>query len=75
LRTKVSSRFDQTWNFRDYTNDELLTILERYAAESEYELIEGCMERVLEILEQMPRDRHFGPVVDLARRGQSGHSR
>ena len=56
----LSSRFDQTWNFRDYTTDELLTILERYAATSEYELTEGCRERVLEIFEQMPRDRHFG---------------
>lgn len=56
----LSSRFDQTWNFRDYSNQELLEILEGNAAKAEYELAHGCSQRVLEILERIPRDRHFG---------------
>ena len=56
----LRSRFDQTWHFRDYSDDELLKIVENYAVRKGYTLAPGCQERVLSIFADKPRDRHFG---------------
>lgn len=56
----LRSRFDQVWEFRDYTDDELVAILKGYVDRSDYLLTDGCEEWVMSILEAMPRDRHFG---------------
>ena len=56
----LRSRFDQTWHFRDYLNEELLQIITNYVERSDYVLTDGCDERILTILSQMPRDKHFG---------------
>ena len=56
----LRSRFDQVWEFRDYTDDELVAILKGYVDRSDYLLTDGCEERVMSILGAMPRDRHFG---------------
>lgn len=56
----LRSRFDQVWEFRDYTDDELVAILKGYVDRSDYLLTDGCEERILSNLAAMPRDRHFG---------------
>ena len=56
----LRSRFDQTWHFRDYSDEELLQIVENYAVKKGYALAPGCQERVLSIFADKPRDRHFG---------------
>lgn len=56
----LRSRFDQTWQFRDYTDAELLEVLTNYVDRSEYLLGEGCDERILAVLAHTPRDKHFG---------------
>lgn len=56
----LRSRFDQTWHFRDYTNEELVTIIERYVTKNEYRLSDGCGEKLLRIFSSIRRDRYFG---------------
>jgi len=56
----LRSRFDQIWQFRDYTDAELLEVLTNYVDRSEYLLGEGCDERILAVLAHTPRDKHFG---------------
>ena len=56
----LRSRFDQVWHFRDYTNEELVTIVNRYVAKNEYALAEGCNKRLLEVFSSTPRDKFFG---------------
>lgn len=56
----LRSRFDQTWQFRDYTDAELLEVLTNYVDRSQYLLGEGCDERILAVLAHTPRDKHFG---------------
>lgn len=56
----LRSRFDQVWEFRDYTDDELVAILKGYVDRTDYLLTDGCEEQVLSIFAAMPRDRHFG---------------
>jgi SpoVK/Ycf46/Vps4 family AAA+-type ATPase len=56
----LRSRFDQTWHFRDYSDDELLQIVENYAVKKGYVLAPGCREHVISIFAGRPRDRHFG---------------
>jgi len=56
----LRSRFDQTWNFRDYSDAELVRIFEQFATASEYVIDDQCRQRALEVFAQMPRDRHFG---------------
>jgi len=56
----LRSRFDQFWHFRDYTNEELVTIVNRYATKNDYVLADGCNERLLEIFSSTPRDKFFG---------------
>jgi len=56
----LRSRFDQTWHFRDYSDDELLRIIRNYVDRSDYVMAEGCDERILAVLDRMSRDPHFG---------------
>jgi len=56
----LRSRFDQFWHFRDYTNEELVTIVERYVAKNEYSLADGCRERLLSAFSSVARDKFFG---------------
>lgn len=56
----LRSRFDQTWLFRDYSDEELLQIVENYAVKKGYILTTGCRERVLSTFADKPRDKHFG---------------
>ena len=56
----LRSRFDQTWNFRDYTNDELLQILEGRAVKEDYRVGSECAEVLLETFASFHRDKYFG---------------
>lgn len=56
----LRSRFNQTWHFRDYTNEELVTIVERYSASNDYVLAEGCGAKLLEVFAAVVRDKYFG---------------
>lgn len=56
----LRSRFDQFWHFRDYTNEELVAIVDRYAAKNDYVLEAGCKERLLEVFSAVSRDKFFG---------------
>lgn len=56
----LRSRFDQTWNFRDYTDEELLQIIQRRAKQEDYVISAECDQVILEIFGSMKRDKHFG---------------
>ena len=56
----LRSRFDQTWNFRDYTNEELLQIIQRRAKQEDYVISAECDQAILDIFSSMKRDKHFG---------------
>ena len=56
----LRSRFDQTWNFRDYTNEELLEIMQRRAKQEDYVISAECDQAIIEIFRSMKRDKHFG---------------
>ena len=60
----LKSRFDQIWNFRDLTNDELLSIVKLFIMKGDYVLSPGCDEVLLGYLKGMPRDKHFGNARD-----------
>lgn len=55
----LRSRFDNTWHFRDYTNEELVTIVERYVTKNDYVLGPGCADTLLSIFSGIRRDRFF----------------
>lgn len=56
----LRSRFDQTWHFRDYTNEELVRIIEMYVKKNEYVLADGCTAKILEYFDTIPRNKYFG---------------
>jgi len=56
----LRSRFDQTWNFRDYTNEELLLIMRLRAQKEDYVISASCDQAILGIFDSMKRDKHFG---------------
>lgn len=56
----LQSRFDQKWYFRDYTNDELVTIVSRYALRNDYVMTPECKEKVFKVFASATRDKHFG---------------
>lgn len=56
----LRSRFDQVWNFRDYTNEELVTIVERYVAKNDYVLASGCADKLVTVFAGTNRDKYFG---------------
>jgi AAA+ superfamily predicted ATPase len=60
----LKSRFDQIWNFRDLTNDELLSIVKLFIMKGDFVLSPGCDEVLLDYLKGMPRDKHFGNARD-----------
>ena len=56
----LRSRFDQTWNFRDYTNNELVQIIKARASKEDYLISPACTELLLTIFGSLHRDKHFG---------------
>ena len=56
----LASRFRTTIEFEDYTDDELVAILEQLAAGADYELEPEAVERFREVLGRTPRDSGFG---------------
>ena len=56
----LASRFTTTIEFDDYTDDELLSILDSIADNSDYELSEDARRRVRMTLEATPRTPAFG---------------
>ena len=56
----LASRFRTTIEFEDYTDDELVAILEQLAAGADYELVPEAVERFREVLGRTPRGDSFG---------------
>lgn len=56
----LASRFTTTIEFDDYTDDELMAILDSMATGSDYELTDDARKRVQMILESTPRTPAFG---------------
>ena len=56
----LRSRFDQVWHFRDYTNEELVTMVERYVAKNDYVLASGCADNLVTVFAGTVRDKYFG---------------
>ena len=56
----LASRFTTTIEFDDYTDDELLAILDSIATGSDYELTDEGRRRVRHLLEATPRGPSFG---------------
>ena len=60
----LKSRFDQFWNFRDLTNDELLSSVKLFVSKGDYVLSPECDELLIDHLAGMTRDKHFGNARD-----------
>jgi hypothetical protein len=56
----LASRFRTTINFADYSDDELIAIFARLAADSDFEPAPDCLVRLREILAATPRGTGFG---------------
>ncbi|MGO4596642.1 AAA family ATPase [Terrabacter sp. 2RAF25] len=56
----LASRFTTTIEFDDYSDDELLAILDSIAEGSDYELTDDAHERVRDVFEETPRTSAFG---------------
>ncbi|MBC9822438.1 AAA family ATPase [Terrabacter sp. MAHUQ-38] len=56
----LASRFTTTIEFDDYSDDELLAILDAIAGASDYEVTDEARERVAHILQATPRTPAFG---------------
>jgi len=56
----LASRFRTTIEFDDYTDEELVRILQQMAQAADYDLDEGCVERFRAILATTPRGSMFG---------------
>ncbi len=56
----LESRFARTLAFPDYTSHELVAIFELIAGRQEYHLGGGARVRLVEIIDDEPRDRGFG---------------
>ncbi len=56
----LASRFRTTIDFEDYTDDELVAILEHLASGADYELEREAVERFREVLGRTPRGGGFG---------------
>ncbi len=56
----LASRFRTTIEFDDYTDEELVRILEQMARAADYDLADGCIERFTAILATTPRGPMFG---------------
>jgi SpoVK/Ycf46/Vps4 family AAA+-type ATPase len=56
----LRSRFARELVFPDYSNDELVAITRKFAAENEYRLAEGAEAELRRIFERAPRGEGFG---------------
>ena len=56
----LASRFRTTIEFDDYTDEELVRILQQMAQAADYDLDEGCVDRFRSILATTPRGSMFG---------------
>lgn len=56
----LQSRFNTVIEFEDYTDDELVGIIEDLSAKNDYDLSEGAITRFREILAATPRGESFG---------------
>jgi len=56
----LASRFRTTIDFEDYTDDELVAILDHLASGADYELEPEAVERFREVLGRTPRGGGFG---------------
>jgi Cdc6-like AAA superfamily ATPase len=56
----LASRFRTTIEFDDYTDEELVRILQQMARAADYDLDEGCVDRFRSILATTPRGSMFG---------------
>ena len=56
----LASRFRTTIEFADYSDDELVDIFTTMAANSDYDVTEGCLRRFRTILAVTPRGPSFG---------------
>jgi hypothetical protein len=56
----LASRFRTTIEFDDYTDEELVRILQQMAKAADYDLDEGCVEHFKAILATTPRGSMFG---------------
>ncbi|MFL6122956.1 AAA family ATPase, partial [Actinophytocola sp.] len=56
----LASRFPTTLEFPDYSDDELLAILDRLATAAGFRLAPGVTDRVRDLLGAAPRDSSFG---------------
>ncbi len=56
----LESRFGTTILFPDYSEDELVAIFRKLAAEADFEPTPGCIEKLRELLRAEPRDAGFG---------------
>jgi stage V sporulation protein K len=56
----LRSRFARELVFPDYSNDELLAITRKFAAENEYRLADGAEAELRRIFERAPRGEGFG---------------
>ncbi|MEY2399377.1 MAG: hypothetical protein QOJ00_2551 [Actinomycetota bacterium] len=56
----LESRFGTTIVFADYTEDELVSIFRKVAAEADFEPTPGCIDRLRALLRAEPRDEGFG---------------
>ena len=56
----LASRFRTTIEFEDYTDDELVAILQHLAAGADYELEPAAVQRFREVLGRTPRGSGFG---------------
>ena len=56
----LASRFRTTIEFEDYTDDELVAILQQLAAGADYDVLPEAVERFREVLGRTPRGDTFG---------------
>lgn len=61
----LSSRFDYTLDFPDFTNQELLQVFETYATAYEYRITDAAREGIAAILTKWRRDRDFANARDV----------
>ena len=61
----LSSRFDYTLEFPDFTNEELLQVFQTYADSYEYKITDAARAGIAAIMGTWPRDRNFSNARDV----------
>ena len=69
----LASRFRTTIDFEDYTDDELVAILEHLASGADYELEPEAVERFREVLGRTPRGQRLRQRTLRPQRPRGGH--